>query len=224
MVSSTGHGHRSLKRIHFQSGKFAVGNILCSVIPNDENVLRADYLYRFLDLNREKELVGRMRGMANVTLPIKEIAQIEIPVPPIEAQIEFVKQYSILEDKSNDLSTELTHQLGLVKQLRQAFLREAMQGRLVPQDPHDEPASVLLAKIKAEKEQMIREGKIKKQKPLPPITEEELPFQIPENWVWCQLGEISNHITDGEHQTPPRIKQGRMLLSAKKCERWMLRF
>src|SRR5690606_29436312 len=62
LVSSTGHGHRSLKRIHFQSGKFAVGNILCVVMPNNENILRADYLYRFLDLNREKELVGRMRG------------------------------------------------------------------------------------------------------------------------------------------------------------------
>jgi type I restriction enzyme S subunit len=54
LVSSTGHGHRSLKRIHFQSGKFAVGNILCVVIPNDENVLRADYLFRFLDLNRKR--------------------------------------------------------------------------------------------------------------------------------------------------------------------------
>jgi len=190
LVSSTGHGHRSLKRIHFQSGKFAVGNILCSVIPNDENILRADYLYRFLDLNREKELVGRMRGMANVTLPIKEIAQIEIPIPPIDVQIEFVQQYSNLERKSNELGGELTHQLDLVKQLRQSFLREAIQGKLVPQDSKDEPASVLLEKIKAEKERLVKEGKIKKQKPLPPIAEEEIPFEIPENWEWCRLGEF----------------------------------
>jgi type I restriction enzyme S subunit len=190
LVSSTGHGHRSLKRIHFQSGKFAVGNILCAVIPNDENILRADYLYRFLDLNREKELVGRMRGMANVTLPMKEIAQIEIPVPPIDAQIEFVQQYSNLEGKNNELGGELSHQLDLVKQLRQSFLREAMQGKLVPQDPNDEPASVLLEKIKAEKEHLITEKKIKKQKPLPPIREEEIPFEIPENWVWCRLGKL----------------------------------
>lgn len=190
LVSSTGHGHRSLKRIHFQSGKFAVGNILCVVMPNNENILRADYLYRFLDLNREKELVGRMRGMANVTLPMKEIAQIEIPMPPIEAQIDFVEQYSTLEEKSNDLGVELTHQLDLVKQLRQSFLREAMQGKLVPQDPTDEPASVLLEKIKAEKERLIKEKKIKRQKPLPPITEEEIPFEIPENWVWCRLKDI----------------------------------
>lgn len=188
LVSSTGHGHKSLKRIHFQSGKFAVGNILCAVIPKDENVLRADYLFRFLDLNREKELVSRMKGMANVTLPIKEIAKVEIPIPPIEAQIDFVQQYSVLEEKSNDLGEEIEHQLEMVKKLRHAFLRVAMQGRLVPQDPNDEPASVLLEKIKAEKERLIKEKKIKKQKPLPPITEDEIPFKIPENWVWCRLG------------------------------------
>lgn len=201
LVSSTGHGHKSLKRIHFQSGKFAVGNILCAVIPKDENILRADYLFRFLDLNREKELVSRMKGMANVTLPMKEIAKVEIPIPPIEAQIEFVQQYAVLEEKSNDLGEEITHQLDLVKQLRQAFLREAMQGKLVSQDPNDEPASVLLEKIKAEKECLVKEKKIKKQKPLPPITEDEIPFEIPENWVWCRLGDIYNSTSGG---TPTR--------------------
>lgn len=65
-----------------------------------------------------------------------------------------------------------------------------MQGKLVLQDPKDEPASVLLEKIKAEKEQMIKEKKIKKEKPLPPISEDEIPFEIPENWAWCRLGEV----------------------------------
>jgi type I restriction enzyme S subunit len=193
LVSSTGHGHKSLKRIHFQSGKFAVGNILCAVLPKDESFLRADFLYRFLDLNKEKELVSRMKGMANVTLPLKEIANIEIPVPPIEDQISFVQQYNLLEEKSFELNEEITGQLSLVKQLRQAFLREALQGKLVPQDPSNEPASVLLEKIRAEKEQLIREKKIKKEKTLPPISEHEIPFEIPENWVWCRLGEIAEH-------------------------------
>uniref|UniRef100_UPI00404792FD restriction endonuclease subunit S n=1 Tax=Roseivirga sp. TaxID=1964215 RepID=UPI00404792FD len=216
LVSSTGHGHRSLKRIHFQSGKFAVGNILGVVIPKDENTLRADYLYRFLDLNREKELVGRMRGMANVSLPIKEIAKIEIPVPPIDAQIEFVQQYSNLEGKSNELGGELTHQLDLVKQLRQSFLREAIQGKLVPQDENDEPASVLLEKIKAEKERLIKERKIKKQKPLQPVSDDEIPFEIPENWVWCRLGEITSLVTDGKHGDCRNQKEsGYYFLSAK---------
>jgi type I restriction enzyme S subunit len=214
LVSSTGHGHKSLKRIHFQSGKFAVGNILCAVIPKDENVLRADYLFRFLDLNREKELVSRMKGMANVTLPIKEIAKVEIPIPPIEAQIDFVQQYSVLEEKSNDLGEEIEHQLEMVKKLRHAFLREAMQGRLVPQDINDEPASVLLEKIKAEKERLIKEKKIKQQKPLPPITEDEIPFEIPGNWVLTRVGEVCTKVTDGFHHTPKKLKEGKIYISA----------
>jgi len=98
---------------------------------------------------------------------------------------------------NRDLSSELTHQLDLVKQLRQAFLREAMQGKLVPQNPNDEPASELFAKIKAEKELLIKEKKIKKQKPLPPIAEEEIPFEIPESWEWCRLGDVCKKIGSG---------------------------
>lgn len=190
LVSSTGHGHKSLKRIHFQSGKFAVGNILCAVIPNDEDILRADFLFRYLDLNRENELVSRMKGMANVTLPLKEIAKIEIPVPPIEVQIEFVEQYGILEAKSKNLSDELTHQLDLVKQLRQAFLREAMQGKLVPQDPNEEPASVLLEKIKMEKERLIREKKLKKGKASSQSVSKANEWEIPNSWVPIKVGDI----------------------------------
>jgi type I restriction enzyme S subunit len=67
LVSGTGHGHASIKRIHFQKGKFALGNILCAVIPKDKTQVSAEYLYRYLDLNREIELVARMKGMANVT-------------------------------------------------------------------------------------------------------------------------------------------------------------
>ena len=107
-------------------------------------ILNTEYLYRFLDLNREKELVSRMRGMANVTLPMKEIANIEVPLPPLDEQIKFVSEYKELETANNTLSTEIIHQLDLVKQLRQSFLREAMQGKLVEQNPNDEPATELI--------------------------------------------------------------------------------
>src|SRR5690606_14172735 len=110
----------------------------------------------------------------------------EIYLPSPEEQLQIIEEFKTNRETINVLSTELTHQLDLVKQLRQAFLREAMQGKLVPQDPNDEPASVLLEKIKAEKERLIKEKKIKKQKTLSPITEEEIPFEIPENWVWCR--------------------------------------
>jgi len=133
-----------------------------------------------------------------------------------DEQIEFFKRISETETESNILSTQLTHQLDLVKQLRQAFLREAMQGKLVPQDPNDEPASVLLKKIKAEKERLFKEKKIKNQKPLPPITAAEIPFEIPENWVWCRLGEVTSLVTDGKHGDCRNEKEsGYFFLSAK---------
>jgi len=76
------------------------------------------------------------------------------------------------------------------QQLKSAILQMAVQGKLVPQDPTDEPASVLLDKIRAEKERLIKEGKIKKEKPLPPITDDEIPFDVPESWEWVHIGEI----------------------------------
>ncbi len=91
---------------------------------------------------------------------------------------------------SLEISTELTHQLTLVKKLRQQLLQDAVQGKLVEQNKKDEPASELLKKIKAEKEKLIAEKKLKKEKELPPIKPEEIPFEIPENWVWCRLGEV----------------------------------
>jgi type I restriction enzyme, S subunit len=71
-------------------------------------------------------------------------------------------------------------------------LQELVQGKLVQQRPNDEPATELLRKINAEKEKLIAEGKLKKDKPLPPITDEEIPFELPKGWVWCRLGEIVN--------------------------------
>lgn len=130
------------------------------------------------------------RGTVRQALRFEDLCKIEIAIPDYDEQVEFFKRISETETESNILSTELTHQLDLVKQLRQAFLREAMQGKLVPQDPNDDPASELLEKIKAEKERLIKEKKIKKQKPLPPITEEEIPFDIPENWVWCKIDSL----------------------------------
>ena len=127
----------------------------------------------------------------------------EIALPPIEEQEDLVKSLAKSKKSNEDLSTELTHQLDLVKQLRQAFLREAMQGKLVPQDENGEPALVLLEKIKAEKERLVKDKKIKKQKPLPPITEDEIPFDIPENWVWCHFGELCELINGDRSKNYP---------------------
>lgn len=74
--------------------------------------------------------------------------------------------------------------------LEQTLLQLAVRGLLVPQDPTDEPASVLLQKIRAEKDRLITEGKIKKDKPLPPVTDEEKPFELPVGWEWVRVGDV----------------------------------
>ncbi len=89
------------------------------------------------------------------------------------------------------------------KKLRQKILDLAIRGKLVPQDPNDEPASVLLERIRAEKERLIQEGKIKRSKKSDSDDEIEAPFEIPESWEWCLLPDLcSIPITDGTHQTP----------------------
>lgn len=79
-----------------------------------------------------------------------------------------------------------------IDQLKQTILQLAVMGKLVPQDPNDEPASELLKKIAAEKAQLIKEGKIKKEKPLPEVTDEEKPFELPNCWEWTRLGDITD--------------------------------
>ena len=86
---------------------------------------------------------------------------------------------------------------GGVKKLREMILQLAVQGKLVPQNPKDEPASILLEKIKKEKGQLLKEGKIKKQKPLEPIKGDDAPFELPTGWEFVRLGELANRIGSG---------------------------
>src|SRR5699024_5474534 len=89
----------------------------------------------------------------------------------------------------------------LLSQLKQSILQEAIQGKLTEgwrsQNPDVEPASELLKRIKAEKAQLIKDKKIRKEKPLPPITEDQIPFELPEGWVWCRLGDICSKTGSG---------------------------
>ena len=94
-------------------------------------------------------------------------------------------------------------------QLKNAILQEAIEGRLVPQDPNDEPASILLERIREEKQQLVKEGKLKKKDlEVKPISEDEIPFEIPDSWEWARLREISICITDGDHLPPPQSVSG----------------
>jgi len=203
LVSSTGHGHASMKRVKYQEGKFALGNILCAVIPKDENFVLAKYLHIYLHWNREELLVSQMKGMANVSLSIGKIADVLVTVPGIEKQQQIVELEQKLVAKELVFEKLLTDQLTQIENLNQAILQEAVQGKLLSEaeltelknEQDYEPANILLKRIKAEK---AKSGK--KEKPLPPIKAAEIPFEIPESWVWCRLGEISKNVEYGTSQ------------------------
>jgi type I restriction enzyme S subunit len=103
-----------------------------------------------------------------------------------------------------------------IGKLRQAILQLAVMGKLVPQNANDEPAAVLLERIKKEKERLVKEGKVRKEKSLePPIKDNEIPYDLPKGWEWVKLDWICNQITDGTHHTPTYISNGVPFLSVK---------
>lgn len=92
--------------------------------------------------------------------------------------------------------------------LKSSILQRAIEGKLVPQRKEEGTAKELLAEIRAEKARLIKEKKIKKSKPLPEITDDEKPFDIPESWEWVRLDDICKSISDGDHQAPPKSEKG----------------
>ncbi|MCK5509886.1 MAG: restriction endonuclease subunit S [Desulfobacterales bacterium] len=141
------------------------------------------------------------RGTVRKALRYDDLCKIEIPDIPIEKQITGQKKKKAVRRNLLPLQNEITHQQTLLKKLHQSILQDAISGKLTKkwrkENPDVEPASELLKRIKEEKERMVKEKKIKKQKPLPPIKEDEIPFELPKGWVWCRLGEICDFITKG---------------------------
>lgn len=123
LISSTGHGHASMKRIHYQEGKFSVGNILCCVYPKFDSVLNMKFLYIYLDMFKEKFFVKKMKGAANVSLNISAISETPIPLIPIHIQNNYEKIVKIIDE----LEKQVSERKELSKQLMQAVLREAFE-------------------------------------------------------------------------------------------------
>ena len=129
-----------------------------------------------------------------------------IPLPPLAEQKRIVEKLdnvlaNIEKLKSSEEKLSIL-QKNFPDKLKKSILQSAIQGKLTEQLATDDNVEDLLQAIKEEKERLIKEKKIKKQKPLPEITEEEIPFEIPENWKWIRLGEIVSILGDGLHGTP----------------------
>ncbi|MCI6316545.1 MAG: restriction endonuclease subunit S [Spirochaetia bacterium] len=216
LVSSSGHGKKSLKNVHYQSGKFALGTILCAVIPNNPQELDARYLHQYLQFYKDIILVPLMKGAANVSLSMKDIATVEFPLPPIERQRELSNLFVSLQEKQKELSAEYEKQTEYAKLLRQNILQQAIEGKLTAdwrkQNPvqkgnPDYDAEALFEQIQKEKSQY------KSEKLQEPLFFESL--NIPQEWKYPTLFEITKQITDGTHLTPNYVNDGEFFLSAQ---------
>ena len=211
LVSSTGHGHASLNHVHYQEGKFALGTILVAVIPKDANVLNAQFLHLYLSRLKDIILVPLMTGAANVSLSVSKIKQVKIPVPSIAEQLKVVSLFNRMDNEQSELSDEISTQQELLKKLRQSILQEAIEGKLTAQwrqeNPDVEPALKLLDKIRAEKDRLIKEKVIRREKnSYSPNIQDDF-FQIPSSWATWILGDMIS-ISSGDGLTAAQMING----------------
>lgn len=159
-----------------------------------------------------------LAAMRNFPIPLPPLAEQKRIVAAIENFMPLIEEYG---KKETELKA-INEKIGALT--KKAILQEAVQGKLVPQIAAEGNAKDLLEEIKKEKNILIKEGKIKKEKTLPEISDDEIPFDIPENWCWCKLGDIVDKLTDGTHRTPKYVEKGIPFLSVKNLSsgKWIL--
>ena len=168
--------------------------------------INKDFALYFLEMNR-RELRENKRGAAIPHLDKKVFFNFILPIPPLAEQKRIVGKIDELMARVADLEKSADALASLKKSfpsdVRDALLQAAMQGKLTEQLPEDGDAGDLLERIKVEKEKLVVEGKIKKQKPLAPIAEDEIPFEIPENWRWVRLWDLFQFINGDRGKNYP---------------------
>lgn len=167
-------------------------------------------------------------GTAQPNLAAKSLEQFLIPFPPlaeqkrivakIEELLPYIDRYEQAWSKLEKFNSRFP------EDMKKSLLQYAIQGKLVEQRAEEGTAEELFVKIQEEKQRLIAEKKIKKEKPLPEITEEEKPFDIPEGWKWVRLGDIVLKLTDGSHNPPPNTGKGFPVISAKNVKNGLITF
>ena len=234
MWNSTGLGTLGRMAIYKTAAnpyELAVADSHVTVIRPLKQFVLPEYLYYYF---ANPSVQSVIEDQADGTTKQKELATATIkayltPIPPLDEQrriltklsevLPVVKSYGAVYDET------VAMQEAFPERLKKSILQEAVQGKLVPQDPSDEPAEALLERIRTEKQRLIKEGKIKKDKhesvifrrdnshyekrgPDEVCIDDALPFEIPENWTWARLSSACVSIADGDHQPPPQVQDG----------------
>lgn len=207
----------SLGRTHYVNGKFIASDLCFILTPKKEYVSKVNLRFYSFYFNtyRERIVKATATGTSKLAINRKSFSNYQIYLVDIEKQTQLLHKLDKMKSISDGLLQTIQQQQKYAEMLRQSILQQEVEGKLCEQDPNDEPASVLLEKIKAEKERLIAEKKIKKQKPLPPISEEEKTFDLPKGWEWCRLGELVTSVTDGPHYSPEYHDKGIPFISGR---------
>ncbi|NJE27529.1 restriction endonuclease [Megamonas funiformis] len=195
----------------------ATTNQACCACVTYKNIYNK-YIFYYL-ISQRDNLKKMGAGGAQPNISREKIIKTIMPLPPLAEQKRIVEKLdnvlaNIDELKASEEKLSIL-QKNFPDKLKKSILQSAIQGKLTEQLATDDKVEDLLQAIKEEKERLIKEKKIKKQKPLPEITEEEIPFEIPKNWRWVRLGALSSVITDGTHKTPNYVNKGIPFISVQ---------
>ena len=205
-------------KVNITNRTLCIGRGLCALKPLGG--INIDFAFHLLEVY-ENIFVKQATGMTFVAITGEVVKNQIVPLPPLSEQARIVSKIKeLLPLLSQYQNAEIANKK-LLKDfpalLKKSILQEAVQGKLVPQDPTDEPASVLLERIRAEKQELIAEGKIKKDKHESVIfrrdnshyekldgiehcIDGEIPFDIPDSWAWTSVGEVCTNIQYGSSQ------------------------
>ena len=168
----------------------------CACIPYAG--MNNKYLFYYL-MSMRQSYIGMAEGGAQPNISKEKIVNSLIPLPPAEEQrrivakieelLPYVDRYAAAYEKLEQFNAKFP------EDMKKSILQYAIQGKLVEQRPEEGTGEELYQQIQTEKQRLIKEGKIKTEKPLPEISEDEVPFEIPDSWRWCYVGDLFNHNT-----------------------------
>lgn len=191
----------TIGRCTYAEREYCLGRGVAAIRPKIDRI----YCKRFLDFN-EISLNNSATGSTFKQIDRKAIAGLQIGIPPLAEQKRIVAKIESTTAKIDAIEKAVTEAEALLEKYRESLLAKAFRGELVPQDPNDEPASKLLERIRAERAKQ-QSGKGKKTNELPPISGEEIPFEIPKSWEWVRLGDLLS-VKSGENLVSANQRSG----------------
>ena len=180
----------------------------------ENTVIPKLFMYFILSTYFQKQLLDNCTGTTAKGIKADKLKHLLLPLPPlaeqkrivakIEELLPYIDRYEQAWSKLEQFNSRFP------EDMKKALLQYAIQGKLVEQRPEEGTGEELFAQIQAEKQRLIQAGKIKKEKPLPEITEDEVPFEIPEGWKWVRIGSVCINIQYGSSQKSDTV--GKMVV------------